>query len=336
MMNHPLAKATIFQAANGAIEFRGDFERDTIWGTQKQIANLFDLDRSVVTRHIHSIFNDNELNKTVVSAKFALTTVHGAISGKSQTRLVEHYNLDIILAVGYRTNSAQAIEFRKWATTVLRQHILHGYTINRKRVGLNYDAFMQAVTEVRALLPDGLETTSTGLLDLIGAFAETWFSLDAYDKAALPRAGSSQKATTVTAMELQQALAELKANLIQKNEANELFGAERNQKSIEGIIGSVFQSAFGEDAYPSLEEKAAHLLYFIVKNHPFTDGNKRSGAFSFVWFLKKAGLLRASLTPEALTTLTLLVAQSQPDQKPKIIGLIILLLDVQSNTDAKH
>lgn len=317
----------IYQAKDGAIEFRGDFEQETIWGTQKQIAEVFGVDRSVVTRHINNIFKDKELDKTVVSAKFAHTTQHGAIKGKTQAKIVVFYNLDIILAVGYRTNSAKAIEFRKWATQTLKQHVLHGYTINKKRVGENYERFMQAVADVKALLPAGNKVKTEDILELISVFAGTWFSLDAYDKNSLPQNGASKKKVAFTVEELNNALQELKKNLIKKKEATKIFGQERDKDGVAGIIGNVFQSVFGKDAYPSVEEKAAHLLYFMVKNHPFTDGNKRSGAFAFIWFLRQAGLLRASLTPEALTALTLLLAESNPKDKDKMVGLVLLLIN---------
>ena len=164
-------------------------------------------------------------------------------------------------------------------------------------------------------------------MELIRAFAGTWFSLDAYDKDRLPRKGVSKKQVAFTAEELINTLEELKKDLIKKKEATEIFGQERSKGNVLGIVGNVFQSIFGKDAYPSVEEKAAHILYFMVKNHPFIDGNKRSGAFAFVWFLRQAGILRASLTPEALTAITLLVAESHPKDKDKMIGVVLLLLN---------
>ena len=248
------------------------------------------------------------------------------MKGKTQIKKVEFYNLDIVLAVGYRTNSLKAMEFRKWATKVLKQHLLDGYTINKKRIGQNYEKFMQAVADVKALLPSGNKVTTEEVLELINAFAGTWFSLDAYDTDSFPKTGSTKKKVIITASELGGALQELKQELIGKKQATDFFGQERSKNTIEGIIGNVFQSAFGKDVYPSAEKKAAHLFYFMIKNHPFTDGNKRSGAFAFVWFLRKAGLLRASLTPEALTALTLLIAESNPRDKEKMVGLVLLLL----------
>ncbi len=171
MSKNKLNKIVLYQAKNGAIEFRGDFESEnTVWGTQKQIAELFDIDRTVVTRHIRNIFKDGELNKEVVCAKFAHTTSHGAIKGKTQTKEVKFYNLDIILAVGYRTNSKKAIEFRKWATKILKQHLVKGYTINKKVIAKNYNNFMLAVKSVQELAEKKYLISTKDVLGLVKAF----------------------------------------------------------------------------------------------------------------------------------------------------------------------
>ena len=308
----------IYQTKRGEIEFKGDLQKETLWTTQAQIVDLFGVDQSVVSRHIRNIFKDGEIDE-----KSNMQKMHIANSDKP----VAFYSLDVILAVGYRANSKVAIEFRKWATKTLRQHIIGGYTINRKRIAKNYDEFLRAVESVKKLLPAGGRVKAADALELIKLFANTWLSLSAYDKLALPKAGASKKQVLITAEELAKALAQLKSDLIKRQEATELFGQEKDKNAIAGIVGNVFQSIFGRDAYPALEEKAAHLLYFFVKNHPFTDGNKRSGAFAFVWFLHKAGLLRKErMSPEALTALTLLTAESNPKDKDRVIGLILQLL----------
>ncbi|MFA6306013.1 MAG: Fic family protein, partial [Candidatus Gracilibacteria bacterium] len=162
---------------------------------------------------------------------------------------------------------------------------------------------------------------------LIKMFANTWFSLDAYDKENFPKTGVTKKEFQLTAKELTEALSDLKIGLTKSGQAGDLFGIARKEQSMEGILGNVLQSFGGKDLYPTIEEKAAHLLYFTVKNHPFVDGNKRSGAFTFVWFLKQTGLLNPMrMTPEALTALTLLVAESNPKDKERMIGLILLIL----------
>lgn len=313
----------VYQAKSGAIELKADATKETIWATQAQIVALFDVTQSVVSRHIKNIFEDKE-----VDPKRNMQKMHIANSDK----LVAYYSLDIILAVGYRTNSIKAIEFRQWATKVLRQHITIGYTINRSRIASHYDEFMKAVSDIKALLPVNRAVDSVSVLDLIHAFADTWLSLDAYDKDALEVKNVTKKQSTITAKELESALVQLKHNLIEKGEATNLFGAERSAGAIEGIVGNVMQSFAGKAMYPSIEEKAAHLLYFVVKNHPFTDGNKRSGAFAFVWFLRRTKRLDPTrMSPEALTALTLLIAESNPKDKSKMVGLVCRLLSNKPN-----
>jgi len=311
----------IYQNQSGAIEFRGDFQKETLWASQAQISKLFEIERSVVTKHIRNVFRDGELVKDSVCAKFA----HTAPDGKNYE--VEFYNLDLILSIGYRVNSRKATQFRIWATKTLRQHILAGYTINKKRIAKNYEVFLQAVEDVKKLLPAGNNLQASDALELVKMFASTWFSLQAYDKFGFPKKGSTKKQVKITALELAKALAHLKQDLINRHEASDLFGQEKSSQALTGIIGNVFQSFAGKNVYPSIEEKAAHLLYFIVKNHPFVDGNKRSGAFAFVWFLQKSKVLNlSSLSPVALTSLTLLVAESNPKDKERMIGLILLIL----------
>jgi len=308
----------IYQTKSGAIELREDLRAETFWATQDQIVRLFDIDQSVVSRHVKNIFQDGE-----VSQKSNMQKMHIANSDKP----LNLYSLDVILAVGYRTNSARAIKFRQWATGVLRAHITTGFTVNRERIAKNYDTFLRAVEEVKHLLPEGSAVRAGDALELTKLFASTWLSLSAYDQETLPKKGITKKQVRFTAAQLQDALAEMKAELLGRGEATELFGRERSSDSVGGIVGSVFQTFGGQPLYATAEEKAAHLLYFMVKNHPFTDGNKRSGAFSFVWFLRRGGLLDTSrISPEALTALTLLVAESKPKEMERVIGLILMML----------
>jgi len=311
----------IYQAKNGAIELRGDFTRETIWATQAQIADVFGIERSVVTKHIRNILKDEELDKRSVCAKFA----HTAEDGK--TYQVQYYNLDVILAVGYRANSARAIEFRKWATKTLHGYIVDGFAINRTRIAKNYTQFLSVVEDMKKLLPDGSTINPKGAIELISLFADTWLSLDAYDKELLPKGKLTKKKVDITSEKISKDLAELRNTLIEKGEATDVFGHERSRGSVSGIVGNVLQSFGRNELYPTVEEKAAHLLYFMVKNHPFTDGNKRSGAFAFVWFLKQVDMLNIQkLTPSALTALTVLVAESDPRHKDKIVKLILNLI----------
>jgi prophage maintenance system killer protein len=272
----------------------------------------------VVTKHVGKIFKDNEIDE-----KSNVQKMHIANSDKP----VALYSLDVILSIGYRTNSKIAIEFRKWATKTLRTHITQGFTINPAQIANKREEFLEAVAHVRALLPKDGSIGGDSVLDLVQLFADTWFSLDAYDKEQFTKAKVSKKKVKLTASDFLASVTVFKDELMRKGEATENFATELNKESVEGIIGNVLQSFGGVSLYPTLEEKAVHLLYFIIKNHPFVDGNKRTGAYAFVWFLKKAGLLNtATLTPAALTALTLLVAESNPNEKERITKLIVMLL----------
>ncbi len=313
----------IYQSKSGEIKFRGDFDNNTVWGTQKQIAEVFNVNVRTINEHLKNIYKTNELKEKTTIRKFRIVQKEG---NREIEREVNFYNLDMILSIGYRVNSKQATQFRIWVTRILKQHLVEGYTINKKRISVNYKKFLEAVSEVKALLPAGNIVDTKEVLELINTFAGTWFSLDAYDTDRFPKNKITKKRIIFTTEDLNQALLEFKKELLIKKQATEIFGQERVRDSIQGIIGNVFQSFSKKDLYPSSEEKAAHLLYFMVKNHPFVDGNKRSGAFAFVWFLRKSGILYASLSPEALTALTLLVAESNSKDKDRVTKLIVLLL----------
>lgn len=316
--------AVIYQAPSGAIELRGDLEHETIWATQAQIAQLFDVTPQNVTQHLNKIFKEEELNQEATCKDFLQVQTEGSRRVK---RTVKLYDLNVIIAVGYRINSVVGTQFRQWATKTLREHITRGYTLNRKRIGKNYTAFMKAVADIQTLLPKHVALDPKQVLELIKEFAEVWVSLDAYDKDALETVGTTKRAVKLTAVELAAAINELRSALMKKGEATELFAKERREGSIEGIVGNVMQSFGGKPLYKTAEEKAAHLLYFMVKNHPYTDGNKRSGAFSFVWFLRKTRVKGGrNINPSALTVLTLLVAESNPVKKEQTIALITNLL----------
>src|SRR3989344_2987172 len=220
----------IYQAKSGAIELRGDFGKETIWATQAQIVGLFGVDQSVVSRHIKNIFKDGE-----VLEKSNMQKMHIANSDKP----VVMYSLDVILGVGYRTNSKIAIEFRKWATKTLREHITKGYTINRKQIGKNYDAFMKAVGDIQTLLPEHVTLDPKTVLELIKEFASTWVSLDAYDKDALKVIGTTREDIKLSGEELTGAIKSLRNELMRKGEATQLFAHERSGGSNEGIVGNV-------------------------------------------------------------------------------------------------
>lgn len=309
----------IYQAANGAIQLKGDFDKETVWANLDQIASVFGRDKSVISRHIKNIFKEEELEKNSVVAFFATTATDG------KTYQVEYFNLDVIISVGYRVNSKVATQFRKWATQTLKQHITEGYTINKKLLQKNYTLFQKALDDIRKISQNKL--SSSDVLELVKTFSKTWFSLDAFDKEQFQTNQQTQKSIHLEASKLYQDLEIFKNELTQKGEATDIFAQEKQKGSLEGIFGNIFQTALGEDVYPSIESKAAHLLYFIVKNHPFNDGNKRSGAFTFIWFLQKTKYnFQNTITPEALTAITLLIATSDPKDKQKMIDLTILLL----------
>jgi prophage maintenance system killer protein/predicted transcriptional regulator len=311
----------VYQTKSGAIELRGDFDKETIWATLDEITALFERDKSVVSRHLKNIFKEGELDRHGVVAKIATTAADGKIYQ------VDYYNLDVIISVGYRVNSKTATRFRQWATKILHTHIADGYTINRSRIAKNYDAFMKAVSDIQALLPEHITLDPKTVLDLIKEFASTWVSLDAYDKESLAIVGTTQKAIKLTGEELANAIQTLRAELIKQGETTEIFAQEREKGSVEGIVGNVMQSFGGKPLYASIEEKAAHLLYFMVKNHPFTDGNKRSGAFAFIWFLRKFRTKGSrNINPASLTALTLLIAESDPKKNDQMVALVTQLL----------
>lgn len=311
----------VYQAKSGAIELRGDFEKDTVWATQAQIAKVFGVDVRTISEHLINIFKSNELSKDSVIRNFRNTAADG------KTYNTQFYNLDAIISVGYRVNSKTATLFRKWATKTLREHITKGYTINRKQIGKNHKEFLKTVESIQNLLPEHVALDPKAILELIKEFSSTWMSLDAYDKETLKPIGSTKKSVAISGVELREAIAKLRIELIKKGEAEEIFAQERNSGNIEGVVGNVMQSFGGKPVYKTIEEKAAHLLYFMVKNHPFVDGNKRSGAFAFVWFLRKQNIKGShNINPGALTALTLLIAESDPKKKDQMTALVTRML----------
>ncbi len=331
-MRTPPKKLAIYQTKDGAIAFRGDFEHETIWGTQKQIAELFEVNVRTVNEHLKNIYKDGELKEKATIRNFRIVQREGK---RMVEREINFYNLDAIISVGYRINSKKATRFRIWATKTLKQHLTKGYTINKKALKRNHQEFLQAVEDIKLLAKDNRKVGADDVLELIKAFSATWFNLESYDKQAFPKSGKKRLAKRYEAEKmaenLQVQVQLLKQDLVKKGEATELFAQEKKPGALAGIVGNVLQSVFGKDAYPTVEEKAAHLLYFIIKNHPFTDGNKRTGAFSFLWFLRNVKFpFEQSITPEALTALTLLVAESDPKDKERMIGLILLLLQANN------
>ena len=314
----------IYQSEGGAVDVRLD--GDTVWLSLQQIADLFGRDKSVVSRHLRNVFNDGELERSAVVAKNATTAADG------KTYQVEYFNLDAILSVGYRVNSVQGTRFRQWATRLLREHLTRGYTLNQQRLQTNA-AELEAALELVHKAAQTAELnadTGRGLVDIITRYAHTFLWLQRYDEGLLTDPPSQPGGTLPSVDEARLALARLKANLMQRGEATDLFARERGE-GLPALLGNLDQSVFGEPAYPSVEAKAAHLLYFVIKNHPFADGNKRSGAFLFVDFLHRNGrLLNAQGHPvindTGLAALALLVAESDPAQKEVLIRLVMHML----------
>lgn len=314
----------IYQAKSGALELRADVVNETIWASRVQMAEIFGVNPPAISKHIQNIYKEKELSRKATSSKMELVQNE---AGRQVKRQVDIYNLDILIAVGYRINSIVGTKFRQWATKTLRSYIVNGYAINKNRISKNYQQFLEAVDDIKKLLPSDANIDTGSVLELINMFASTWLSLDAYDKDALETKGVTKKDVILTAEKLMENLNKLKHILIEKGEATEIFGSEYRNGAVAGIVGNVMQTFAGQELYKSVEEKAAHLLYFMVKDHPFSDGNKRSGAFAFAWFLRQAKILdTAKMTSPALTALTILVAESNPKEKEKMIKLILTLL----------
>lgn len=315
----------IYQTENGDIQVQ--LEKDTVWLRQEQMAELFGRERSVITRHIGNIFKEGELDE-----KSNVQNMHIANSDKP----VKFYNLDVIISVGYRVKSRNGTRFRQWATRLLNDHLVKGYTLNQQRLEQNANELEAALALIRkaAKSPELSTDAGRGLVEVISRYTQAFLWLQRYDEGLLEEPKGHAGGMLPTETEARQALTELKTNLIQRGEATELF-AKEHADGLSSILGNLDQTVFGDPAYPSIESKAAHLLYFVVKNHPFTDGNKRSGAFLFVDFLHKNHRLldernQPVINDTGLAALTLLVAESAPDQKDTMIRLIMNMLAGES------
>ncbi len=311
----------IYQAEGQPVEVR--LAGESVWLRQEQLSNLFGRDRSVIGRHIRNLFAEGELER-----ESNVQNLHIAGSDKP----VSFYNLDVIISVGYRVKSQEGVRFRQWATAVLRQHLTQGYTLNRQRLESNASELEAALLLVRKLAqhPELPPDAGRGLLDVVTRYARTFLLLQRYDEGLLAEPPQQNGGQLPTPGEARAALARLKADLMARDEATELFARERGD-GLDALLGNLDQTVFGEPAYPTVEAKAAHLLYFVIKNHPFADGNKRSGAFLFVDFLARNRRLlddagQPVINDNGLAALALLVAESSPDQKDTLIRLIMNML----------
>ena len=311
------SKLLIFQWKNWEIILKNDLKNETIWASQKQIAEIFEVDQSVVSRHISNVFKDWEVDE-----KSNMHNMHIANSDKP----VKFYNLDIILSVWYRVSSWKAIEFRKWATKTLKNHITKWFTINKNRIQNNYQNFLKAVDDLKIIVWNW-KISNGQVLELVKVFAWTWVNLDNFDKWDLPNSWFTKKDFKENSEILYKDLENFKKDLIEKWQATDLFAQEKNKWNLEWIFWNVFWWFWDQDFYETVEEKAAHFLYFVIKNHPFNDWNKRTWAFCFIWILQKTWVeFKNKITPEVLTVLTLLIAQSKPEDKDRMIWLTLLIL----------
>ncbi|WP_457608038.1 RhuM family protein [Nitratifractor sp.] len=309
-------------------------ERESVWLSQQQIAELFGVQRPAVTKHLSNIFKSGELQEDVVCSVLEHTTRHGAIENKKQTRKTKLYNLDAIISVGYRVNSKRATQFRIWATGVLKRYILEGYALDQKRLQqeklAELEKTLRLIRQAVASRELGAEEAQ-GFVEIVGRYARSWALLQGYDEQSLREVARTKEQRFILDYdEAKAAVAELKKALMAKGEATELFGQEKAGE-FEGNLLSIYQSFGGRELLPSVEQKAANLLYYIIKGHPFNDGNKRIGAYLFVLFLHKNGILykadgEAKINDNALASLALLVAQSDPSQKEILIRLIMNML----------
>ncbi len=314
-----MQETEIYQASNGAIEFRGDLTNETVWANLEQIAKLFNRDKSGISRHIKNVFNRGELDKNSVVAKIATTASDG------KTYQVEYYNLDMILSIGYRVDSKEATVFRKWATSILKQYLLNGYAINEKKLTTTKNLLQNLKQTIEILSTKNIGYEKE-LLNLLQNYTKTLSLLESYDKDSIDDFEGYKSEYILTYEETKKVLNEVKTNLIEKNEATKLFANEKAGE-LKGIIDNLYQTFGGVELYPSIEDKASHLLYFIIKDHPFNDGNKRSASFMFIYFLDKCNYLykqnaEKKINDNALTALTLLVASSDPKEKELLIKLI--------------
>ncbi|MDH1443852.1 virulence protein RhuM/Fic/DOC family protein [Pseudomonas sp. GD03721] len=316
----------IFTSADGQAQLQVALEHDTLWLSQAQMGELFDTTPENVLMHLKNIFNDGELAEPATTKDFLVVRQEGA---RQVRRRIKHYSLDAIISVGYRVSSRRATQFRQWATRVLQAHLVEGYTLNQRRLAERGIEFEQAVSLLSRTLANQQLVNDQGraVLQVIGDYARSWSLLQGFDEQSLQEQNTRQ--TDMRALELDDvlaAIAQLKATLMAKGEATELFGQLRGD-GLASAIASIEQG-FGDDwFYPNVASRAAHLLYFVIKNHPLADGNKRSGSFLFLWYLQLNQHLLARpveqlINDNTLVALALLVAESLPEQKELMVRLV--------------
>ncbi len=303
----------LFETEDRAVTLTVPVNQEMVWLSRNQMAELFDRDIKTIGKHINNALKE-ELDNQVVVAKFATTTEHGAIEGKTQTHMTDFYNLDVIISVGYRVKSKRGVEFRKWANSVLRQYILRGYALNNNRI-----AQLGEVIQIMKRTQNSLD--SKQVLSVIERYSTALDLLDAYDHQNMSRPKGNAATYVLTYEECMDIIASMRFG-----DESDIFGKEKDG-SFEGSIGNIYQSFAGQDLYPTLEEKAAHLLYFVTKNHSFLDGNKRIAATIFLYFLDRNGVLfidgEKTIDDHTLVALTIMIAESKPDEMEMMITVIM-------------
>jgi DNA ligase (NAD+) len=319
-----MSEVLIYETESGQTQVDVRLDADTVWLSLSQMTELFGRDKSVISRHLRNIFQEGELVRDAVVAFIATTAADG------KTYQVDYFNLDTIISVGYRVNSTQATRFRQWATRTLREHLVQGYTLNSIRLAeRGISEAQQAIELLARTLNNQALVNDTGreVLELVVRYAKTWRLLLEYDEDRLSLPPGCQPARGVLDYDRAlPAIVQIKSELMQRGEATLLFGQQRGE-ALQGILGSIEQTMFGESLYRTREEKAAHLLYFVIKDHPFSDGNKRIGSFLFLLYLQQEGMVM-SINENALTALALLIAESDPANKELMIRLVVNLLTV--------
>lgn len=320
----------LYQTADGKSSIDVKLENETVWLTKEQMATLFERDRTVISRHIKNIFEEGELDEKVVCAFFAHTTPHGALSGKTQTTDMTFYNLDVIISVGYRVKSKRGTQFRIWANSVLKEYLIKGYAVKNNLVQQKYDD-LKGLVEVMGRTMGCLEVPADdqikSIFDVVKDYTYALDTLDKYDYQQLQVRSTRKEyfhATYDNAMEVITSLKD-------KFGGSDLFGNEKDE-SFKSSIGQIYQTWDGIDLYPSVEEKAAMLLYLVVKNHSFSDGNKRIAATLFLWFMENNRILYAPdghkrIADNALVALTLMIAESKMDEMDIMVKVVVNLIN---------
>ena len=302
----------IFETKDNEIKLTVPVENETVWLTQAQMTELFQVDRTVITRHVNNVFKENELIRESNVQKMHIP---------NSDRPVQFYSLEVIISVGYRVKSNRGVEFRQWANSVLKQYIMKGYAINEKRL-----AALQRTVDIQTkMLASTLEVDEAELLKAVNLYTNALMLLDQYDHQSLKKPTGNKPIYRITYEDCRNMV-----NAMEDSFHSDVFGVEKEKGKVEGILAAVYQSAFGEDAYPSLEEKAANLLYFMIKDHPYADGCKRIAASLFLEFLVRNNVLyekgQKRISDGALVAITLMIAESDPKEKDIMVNLVMNLL----------